>query len=421
MDLLAPTASSHHSSTRLSGAPLHPPPKLFGPPSNALTRTSPSPQTSSPLSVTVYTAHDAHWPPEASGIPDFEDQAGMLQPFEVAPEKRKTAGDESENEQSRPSMPSPTLVHLDRRGRFSSPTVRTSEEPAHTGDALGHRSMPATASPEAVARLDYLGQLLPQMLSYGPPQFGGETQSPYDFTMLRPSMADLQEFGHPEAVLRLLNYQFHGQHVVEYCGEIVFRPHGSTSWIQLMDTLKDTIFLAPGNQLLGEYIEELIAACQGQIHEASVEVTPGASQAKAEGTIGSYSEPEEPCSVVLLPRAVTPDRTKAPRPKPRKKTKENLDSAGSKGSTLEEENDLWNKAYSHKQRGKVCASRAESSSTGAAKNAFDNPSRRLTRSDVRPGYGFSPQLNVFYKGETSAQKSLTNGVFHGYAVHLQPH
>jgi len=282
-------------------------------------------------------------------------------------------------------------------------------------DAFGHRARLATVAPGALARLDYLGELLSKMSTHA-----GETTSTYDFTRLRPSTADIKEFGRPEAVLRLLNYQFHGQHVVDYCGDIMFRSHCGPSWIQLKDALEESISLAPANQLLREYVEELIAACQGELHEVHVNATLGASQAKEKHveTNRSYSESKGPSPLVPPAGAVKPDQTKAPRPKPRMKTKE-PGSSSAKDCTVEQDQAHWMAANSHRHRAKDRASGAESSK--AAKNRFDDPKPRPTsRNDIRPDFGLSPQLNAFYDDETSRESRLTKGVFSDYVVHTHP-
>jgi hypothetical protein len=263
------------------------------------------------------------------------------------------------------------------------------------------------------------------MSSPVPPQFPGETQSPYDFTTLRPSRADMEKFGHAGAVLRLLNYQFHGQHDVDYHKDIMFHSHHSTTWTQLLDALKESISTIQESEPLADYIEELIAACRGELHEQDVKAARVAA-AQATEIKSSYSETGRSLSPLLLAETVQQEKTRAPRPKAKMKNKalDNLDSSSAKKMTMVEENEEWMKANrdQHQVRAKARASRAKSSSsTSAAKNRFDDPSPGVmpTRSDISRDVGLSVKLKSFYNAETSEQSRLHEGVFRVYVVHGQ--
>jgi hypothetical protein len=339
---------------------------------------------------------------------DLEDQEGMPRLSEEALGKRKGADDDEEEQPRQSSI----FSEPDWGEQLSPQTVCTSEHPRLT-----------TISPEALARLDYLSQLLSKMPTHVPPPFSGGIESPYDFTTLRPSKADIKEFGYEEAVLRLLNYQFHGEHVVYYPGDIVLRPHAS--WMQLVDALKESISLAAGGQFLDEYIEELIAACQGEIHEARVEAKLRRGN---NTTLTLYPEPAGPSSPTRPAGAVkqekAKEKAKASRPKARMKTKapNNLDNSGAKGITPEEEDDKWMAANTRRERARVRPPQAESSLTRAAKNRHDDPppGARPSRGDICPIIGLAPNLNAFYQAETSAQARLTKGAFQGYVVRWTP-
>jgi hypothetical protein len=157
--------------------------------------------------------------------------------------------------------------------------------------------------------LDILRELLSEIPLHVPALDPEEMQLPYDFSQISPSVEETKKFGHAKAVIRLLNGQFHGPNVVESPSEIIFRANRSPL-IGILPILEKHFMLAPGDQLLREYVEELIECCKGEIHEDM--------QARLRGPTSKGEEPISGSTVELFSSAdegesvVPPTRTPKP-------------------------------------------------------------------------------------------------------------
>ena len=281
--------------------------------------------------------------------------------------------------------------------------------------------------PHKNVRLEILRARLGK-LAHNPRTTDPEGQLPYDFSNFSPSKEEIECYGLPTAVVRLLNRHFHKPTLVTYPGDIIFGVL-SPSLVTVVDILDRYLCLCPNNPLLLEYIEQLIASCKGEERdgpnpkcleerplkgpEPPIELPDSDSEdlyvpkrqkkaAKQELAAGSGKNLEATAST---------SQPQRPKPKPRTKTTKE---ASNVSETIEEEDKrflLSKKSFS------ASGGKKKSTLARGVGKQVTSLARRSTRSDIQSTFGLSANLN----GMISEERQIAESRFIFPLINISSH